>query len=41
MDTLIAAVCAHYRDELVTFDQGFEPLARIAGFPLTVATRGA
>lgn len=41
MDTLIAAVCAHYRAELVTFDQGFEPLARLGRFPLVVLDRGA
>lgn len=39
MDTLIAAVCSHHRTELVTFDQGFEPLARLGGFPLVLLKR--
>jgi predicted nucleic acid-binding protein len=41
MDTLIAAVCAHHRAELVTFDRGFESLAGVAGFPLVLLTRNS
>ena len=39
MDTLIAGVCVLHRAELVTFDQGFEPLAKIGGFRLVVLER--
>jgi predicted nucleic acid-binding protein len=39
MDTLIAAICTRHQAELVTFDQGFAVLARLARFRLTVLAR--
>ena len=39
MDTVIVAICVHHGAELITFDRGFEPLAKIGQFRLTVLPR--
>jgi predicted nucleic acid-binding protein len=39
MDLLIAALAIHHRAELVTFDNGYEPIASISSLQLRLLTR--
>jgi predicted nucleic acid-binding protein len=41
MDTMIVSICSLHQAELVSFDQGFEPLTRIARVRLVLLTRNA